>query len=168
MRTTDRQARENRTITVDFHDEATYFRLIDDRKAFVECVLAFLLALGFQLVWPKNSCSLALIVFQETAQPLTTKAARVFRRAQAVREVVAGYHVHAVSALFHFTNWPSVNGCSALPSRAPRACWTVRGPVDPAKSRASWNSTSIASLIKTPWSTGPSIRSGVAVHLRPS
>jgi transposase len=33
-----------------------------------------------------------------------TKEARVFRRAQAVREVVAGYHVHAVSALFHFTN----------------------------------------------------------------
>ena len=32
-------------------DEATYFRLIDDRKAFVECVLAFLLALGFQH-WP--------------------------------------------------------------------------------------------------------------------
>jgi hypothetical protein len=42
--------RENRTITIDFHDEATYFRLIDDRKAFVECVLAFLLALGFQLL----------------------------------------------------------------------------------------------------------------------
>ena len=42
--------RENRTITVDFHDEATYFRLIDDGKAFVECVLAFLLALGFQLL----------------------------------------------------------------------------------------------------------------------
>jgi hypothetical protein len=50
MRTTDRQTRKNRTITVDFHDEATYFRLIDDRKAFVECVLAFLLALGFQLL----------------------------------------------------------------------------------------------------------------------
>jgi putative transposase len=33
-----------------------------------------------------------------------TKEARVFRRAQAVREVVAGYHVKAVSALFHFTN----------------------------------------------------------------
>ena len=33
-----------------------------------------------------------------------TKAARVFRRAQAVREVVAGHHVKAVSALFHFTN----------------------------------------------------------------
>ena len=32
-----------------------------------------------------------------------TKEARVFRRAQAVREVVAGHHVNAVSALFHFT-----------------------------------------------------------------
>ena len=33
-----------------------------------------------------------------------TKEARVFRRAQAVHEVVAGHHVKAVSALFHFTN----------------------------------------------------------------
>jgi transposase len=33
-----------------------------------------------------------------------TKEARGFRRAQAVREVVAGHHVNAVSALFHFTN----------------------------------------------------------------
>jgi hypothetical protein len=39
----------NRTITVDFHDEATYLQLLSDSKAFVECVLAFLLALGFQL-----------------------------------------------------------------------------------------------------------------------
>jgi transposase len=33
-----------------------------------------------------------------------TKEARVFRRAQAVREVVAGHHVNAVSATFHLTN----------------------------------------------------------------
>jgi transposase len=33
-----------------------------------------------------------------------TKEARVFRRAQAVREVVAGSHVNAVSATFHLTN----------------------------------------------------------------
>src|SRR5215217_5854975 len=49
MRTTDRQTRENRTITVDFQNEATYFQLLGDGKAFVECVLAFLLSLGFQL-----------------------------------------------------------------------------------------------------------------------
>src|ERR1700752_3616760 len=49
MRNTARQTRVNRTITVDFHDETTYFKLLDDRKAFVEFVLAFLLALGFQL-----------------------------------------------------------------------------------------------------------------------
>src|SRR5688500_12521062 len=41
--------RENRTITVDFGDEATYFRLITDGQAFLECVLAFVLSLGFQL-----------------------------------------------------------------------------------------------------------------------
>jgi hypothetical protein len=42
--------RSNRTITVDFQNEATYFHLLGDGKAFVECVLAFLLALGFQLL----------------------------------------------------------------------------------------------------------------------
>jgi transposase len=33
-----------------------------------------------------------------------TQEARVFRRAQAVREVVAGHHVHTVSATFHLAN----------------------------------------------------------------
>jgi len=33
-----------------------------------------------------------------------TKEARIFRRAQAVREVVAGHYVSAVSTTFHFTN----------------------------------------------------------------
>jgi hypothetical protein len=42
--------RQNRTITVDFHDEATYFRLLGDGKVFVELVLACLLTLGFQLL----------------------------------------------------------------------------------------------------------------------
>ena len=49
MGTAAKPTRENRTITVDFHDETSYFRLLDDGKAFVECVLAFLLSLGFQL-----------------------------------------------------------------------------------------------------------------------
>jgi hypothetical protein len=49
MRNTAHQTRENRTITVDFQNEATYFQLLGDRKAFVELVLAFILSLGFQL-----------------------------------------------------------------------------------------------------------------------
>src|ERR671930_119860 len=49
MRHTTKQLRANRTITVDFHNEATYYRLLGDGKAFVECVLAFILSLGFQL-----------------------------------------------------------------------------------------------------------------------
>jgi hypothetical protein len=49
MRNPTRQTRENRTITVDFQNEATYFQLLGDGKAFIECFLAFLLALGFQL-----------------------------------------------------------------------------------------------------------------------
>ena len=49
MHNTARQTRENRTITVDFQHEATYFQLLGDGKAFVECVIAFILSLGFQL-----------------------------------------------------------------------------------------------------------------------
>jgi len=50
MGTAAKRTRENRTITVDFRDESTYFELLSDGKAFVECVLAFLLTLGFQLL----------------------------------------------------------------------------------------------------------------------
>jgi hypothetical protein len=50
MSTAAKRTRENRTITVDFRDEATYFQLLGDGKAFVEFVFAFLLALGFQLL----------------------------------------------------------------------------------------------------------------------
>jgi hypothetical protein len=49
MGTAAKPTRENRTITVDFQSEATYFQLLGDGKAFLECVLAFLLSLGFQL-----------------------------------------------------------------------------------------------------------------------
>src|SRR5262249_23331296 len=55
MSTAAKGTRENRTITVDFRDEATYFELLGDGKAFVECVLAFMLSLGFQLLH-KASC----------------------------------------------------------------------------------------------------------------
>src|SRR5262245_5089536 len=50
-----KQTRENRTMTVDFRDEATYFQLLGNGKAFLECVLAFMLSLGFQLT-PKATC----------------------------------------------------------------------------------------------------------------
>jgi hypothetical protein len=50
-----KQTRENRTITVNFQDESTYFQLISDGKAFVEFVVAFILSLGFQLTH-KSTC----------------------------------------------------------------------------------------------------------------
>ena len=56
MGTAAKPTRANRTITVDFRDEATYFHLMADGKAFLECVLAFLLSLGFQLKH-KAACS---------------------------------------------------------------------------------------------------------------
>ena len=56
MGPTANPTRQNRTITVDFHDEATYFQLLSDGKAFVECVLAFILSIGFQLIH-KATCT---------------------------------------------------------------------------------------------------------------
>jgi hypothetical protein len=53
---TAKLSRENRTITIDFHDETTYFALVSNTQAFLEFVLAFLLALGFQLTH-KAACS---------------------------------------------------------------------------------------------------------------
>src|SRR5712692_5742144 len=44
-----KQTRTNRTITIDFQHEATYFQLLGDGKAFLEFVFAFLLSLGFPL-----------------------------------------------------------------------------------------------------------------------
>jgi hypothetical protein len=41
--------RANRTITVDFRSEATYFQLLGNGKAFLECVIAFVMSLGLQL-----------------------------------------------------------------------------------------------------------------------
>src|SRR5437667_11363593 len=55
MRNAAHQTRANRTITIDFHNEATYGQILGDGKAFVECVLAFVLALGFQLAY-KATC----------------------------------------------------------------------------------------------------------------
>jgi hypothetical protein len=49
-------ARQNRTITVDFQDQSTYFQLISNGKAFVEFVLAFILSIGFQLNH-KSTCT---------------------------------------------------------------------------------------------------------------
>ena len=55
MSTAAKPTRENRTITIDFQNETTYFQLLGNGKAFVEFVVAFLLSLGFQLAH-KASC----------------------------------------------------------------------------------------------------------------
>src|SRR5919109_2319107 len=56
MGPTAKPIRQNRTITVDFHDESTYFQLLSDGKAFVELILAFMLSIGFQLTH-KATCT---------------------------------------------------------------------------------------------------------------
>jgi hypothetical protein len=55
MAHTAKATRQNRTITVDFHDEVTYSQLLDDTQAFIEFVLAFILSIGFQL-HHKSTC----------------------------------------------------------------------------------------------------------------
>src|SRR5262245_4049970 len=56
MSTAAKRTRTNRTITVDFRDDATYVQLLGNGKAFVEFVCAFLLSLGFQLAH-KATCN---------------------------------------------------------------------------------------------------------------
>jgi hypothetical protein len=56
MGTAATRTRQNRTITVDFHDETTYSHLLGDGKAFLEWVLAFILSLGFQLKHKTTCC----------------------------------------------------------------------------------------------------------------
>src|SRR5437660_1293604 len=56
MGTAAKPRRETRTIIVDFQNDTTYVQLLDDGKAFLELVLAFLLSLGFQLKH-KATCS---------------------------------------------------------------------------------------------------------------
>ena len=56
MAQAEKNKRQNRTITVDFHDEATYSQLLGDGKAFIEFVLAFILSLSFQL-YHKSACN---------------------------------------------------------------------------------------------------------------
>jgi hypothetical protein len=51
-----KSTRQNRTLTIDFHDETTYCALLDNTKAFVEFVLAFILSIGFQL-HHKSTCN---------------------------------------------------------------------------------------------------------------
>ena len=53
MKSTSKRKYENRTITVDFQDEANYWQLCRDGKAFVEFVVVFIMSPGFQL---KHKC----------------------------------------------------------------------------------------------------------------
>ncbi len=44
-----KRPRQNRTLTVDFHEQATYHRLCQDGPKFIDVVAAFILSIGFQL-----------------------------------------------------------------------------------------------------------------------
>ena len=97
-----------------------------------------------------------------------TKDARVFRRAQAVRNVVKGQRLQTVSDTLQLPILPCASGSIVLRIRVRRVSSTAHAPGAPPKSHASWNGTSIISSIKTPWSTVPSIPNGVVANSRPS
>ena len=97
-----------------------------------------------------------------------TKEARVFRRAQAVCEVVKGQRLQTVSDTLSFTysalrKWVQRFAHQGTPGLLDRS-----RPGRPPKSRARWNSTSSALSSKTPWSMAPSIPNGVVASWRPS
>ena len=84
-----------------------------------------------------------------------TKEARLFRRAQAVREVVKGQRLQTVSDALHFTY-------SALRK------WVHRFASQGPKSPVPWRNILIVWSTKTRSSTAPSIPSGVVRHSPPS
>ena len=59
-----------------------------------------------------------------------TKEARVFRRAQAVREVVAGHHINTVSEAFHLANSALRKWVQRFAQEGPKACWIAPAPGD--------------------------------------
>ena len=136
MRNTVRQSYENRTITINFQNEATYFQLLGDGKAFVECVLAFLLALGLQLkhkatcrggltrhshyvrvrlggisIW-RLQCTRCKAVF--TVLPHFVLRYRQMRPEVARDALLAthgGLSLELCAVLYHFSPWPSTVSC---------------------------------------------------------
>jgi hypothetical protein len=56
MRSTAPPPREHRTITVDILQETTSFPMLGDGQAFLPCVMAFVMAIGFELKHKASSC----------------------------------------------------------------------------------------------------------------
>jgi hypothetical protein len=95
MGTAAKPTRQNRTITIDFRNESTYFCLLKDGKAFVECVIAFIMSLGFQLT-----------------HKVTCKGGRVSDTSLALCACPAGRGHHLASPVHHVQS-----GIHRAPSR---------------------------------------------------
>jgi Helix-turn-helix domain len=80
-----------------------------------------------------------------------TKEAWVVRRAQAVREVVVGHHINAVSAAFHVANSALRKWVQRFAQEGPQGLRDrPRSRRPPTNSPVSWHSTASASLSKPP------------------
>ena len=98
-----------------------------------------------------------------------TKEARVFRRAQAVREVVTGRHVNAVSATFRFANSALRKWVQRFAQHGPAGLAESSAFWAPAHShRGNWKTPSNALLTTTPSSMVPVLRNGVVASSPPS
>ena len=112
--------------------------------------------------FPADACTTLTTLLQQT------KEARVFRRAQAVREVVVGSHVNAVSATFHFTNSALRKWVQRFAQHGPQGLRDRPRPGAHANGRVPSNNPSTASSIKTLCIMARSIPNGVVVNSRGS
>src|SRR5256885_119899 len=96
-----------------------------------------------------------------------TQEARLFRRAQAVREVVAGHHVNTVSATFHVANSALRKWVQRFAQEGPQGLRDRPRPGRPRKVTCALDTPATTSSIQTPSSTAPCLPNGAVANSRP-
>ena len=95
-----------------------------------------------------------------------TQEARVFRRAQAVREVVAGHHVHTVSATFHLANSALRKWVQRFAQEGPQGLGDRPRSGRPPKVTCELEQHLQRLVEQDPCNTVPALRSGIVANLR--
>ncbi len=101
-----KRSRENRTLTVDFNNEATYHRLCHDGLRFIDFVVAFILSIGLQLKH-KCGCSSGRLTRHSHYVRARINGITIWRvqctGCRAVFTVL--YHIQFQMRLFSGSNW---------------------------------------------------------------
>lgn len=97
-----------------------------------------------------------------------TKEARVFRRAQAVRAVVAGHHISTVSATFHLANSALRKWGQRFAQEGPQGLRDRARSGRPPQLTCALEQHLNRLVDEDPRSTAPSLPSGVVANSRPS